>query len=195
MRCDYCLELIALSLEGALSDQETLSLEGHLSECSRCRTELLLQNRIREALQEEVPSGLSSDFTQRVLKRALEVPRPRRASLKWSYLVPAFSLTAATVALLVLGTHVLEPLSSVAAPVREGMSWLVAKTGGPLQEVISFVGSALSDVGARTAQLISQRASSMSKIPQPLASSLLITLLALVPAVLGLHRVFEFLRD
>lgn len=180
MHCSDFVKRIAHRLDGSLPEHEVSLLEKHLSECGRCRAELLLQKKIQEALEEEVHSGLSINFTQRVTERALEVAQAKTRFRRWPYLIPAFALTAVTGVLFFLGTDLSQMFFSAIQPLAGAPAW---------------VGNAMADALAGTGDLLAERASLLSRLPQPAVNSLLLTLLATLPAILGLYKVFAFLRE
>jgi len=187
VHCSDYVELIIKKLGGSLPENKAALLERHLSECARCRAELLLQSKIQKALQMEAHSGLSADFTKHVTERVLGVAQAEKRLLRlrrWPYLVPAVALTAVTAAVFFSGTDLLQVLSSAIEPLTGAASGAAAG-----------IGNAVADGLARAGELINERASSLPRIPQPLVNSLLFTLLTTVPAILGLYKVFAFLRD
>ena len=81
MKCSDYIEWIGQRLDGSLPRERFAELEGHLTECRRCRAEYALQKKIMRALKQDEPGGLSADFTQRVMSRTLEIAQARTCRL------------------------------------------------------------------------------------------------------------------
>ena len=72
-RCTEIQELIAWYIEGVLSREEERTVAAHLSECERCRDDLVTTMRLRSdvrAIVGEAP-GLASRLRDRVTRQAL----------------------------------------------------------------------------------------------------------------------------
>jgi anti-sigma factor RsiW len=162
-------------------------LEEHLSGCHRCRAELLLQNKILDALTEEMPYGLAADFTQRVSEKALDIrPRERKPLLAqvWPQLVPAFAFAVGVAVLVFLGDDLVRVLSSVAGPA----------TGPVAGPIASFV-DAVTGLFSGAADFPQEYIPWLDRLSPALLNAIFATLLGSVPAVWGFHRVHAFLRD
>ena len=60
---------------------------------------------------------------------------------------------------------------------------------------VIWAGSAIVDVLVHVGDSLGEQTSSLQGLPEPLTSSLLVTVLATASAVLGLYKVFAFLRE
>lgn len=71
-RCTQIQELIPWYVEGALSGEEERAVAAHLSECDRCRDDLVTTMRLRldvRAIVDEAP-GLPGRLRDRVIQQA-----------------------------------------------------------------------------------------------------------------------------
>lgn len=86
MECDRYLELLALSLDGALSGEEERELKGHLACCPACRTAGAQLAALRPAFSEleEVPApeGFAQGVMERIRTEAKVVPLFRRSRFR-----------------------------------------------------------------------------------------------------------------
>ena len=181
MNCVDYLELIARDLEGALSASESRELHSHLSHCSRCRAELLLQRTLTEALRDAPPAELSLDFTARVVREALATT-PEKPPL------PIWPIAIAT----------LSVLSAVASAVwGEQLRALLA--AAPVRELFSPALTWMAEVAGRTSSWTSNLPTldmptivpSLGALERLLAASLLSS----VPLIWCFYQVYAFLRE
>jgi anti-sigma factor RsiW len=184
MDCSDFVELIAQKLDGLLPQSKISLLEEHLSECRRCRAELLLQKKLQDVLTENVDSGLPADFTQRVTESVLEGAQAVRRFRRWPYLVPAAALAVVTFLFWLTGADLFDSLSSVTQPLTETVSGGIAQAESAVNEALTRAGSELNE-----------RASLLPQLPQPMLNSLLVSLVAVLSTIMGLYKVFAFLRD
>ncbi len=142
MNCDHYIDWIARRIEGSLSPMELNALQRHLSECPRCRTEVLLQVRIAKSLALPSVSSLPGDFAERVSRRALAHVRAERRAQRWGYLIPV--LANAVVVLLAVTYRAdiasfLAPLfSAFGAAAGTAVRWVgsgVTQASGPTKAV------------------------------------------------------------
>ncbi|MBK6267191.1 zf-HC2 domain-containing protein [Marivirga sp. S37H4] len=68
-----CFELLQLVIDGQATQQQTLELEQHLSDCENCRAEFELSQSIKEGLKSRlkrpsVPSELATSIQSKVLE-------------------------------------------------------------------------------------------------------------------------------
>jgi anti-sigma factor RsiW len=137
MKCSDFVVLIARKLDGTLPERETGQLEAHLSACSRCRAELVLQKKLIHSLKKEIPGRLSGDFTRRVTERAAELAgEERRRRFRLADLLTAIPIAAVATLLIVFG----KDLAVIMAP---AMEVLADTTGGPLAALGNRVADAL----------------------------------------------------
>ena len=67
MDCETTSELMREYLTGTLPEDQRKMLESHLSECSRCRIDLILERKISKALKPSANSPLPTDFAERIV--------------------------------------------------------------------------------------------------------------------------------
>lgn len=183
MECAEYIEWIARRLEGTLTERETRKLDGHLSECSRCRAEAVLQARILETLKKETPSGLSADFTVRVSERVRAVPRAGRFDLRWPALVPSFAAVVAAVLLFVFRNDV----AAVGEPVTEALAVAI---GTPL----AWFGDLLTGLFSGLQAASGQGSEGVMWSYSYLANSLSVVVAAGVAVIWAFSRVRAYLR-
>ena len=184
MHCSDFAEWIAQKLEGTLPEGQARRLDEHLSECTRCRAELLLQRKIRDALSEETHSGLSADFTQLVSGKVLEIAGRERRTGRWVDLVPAFTLGAAAIALILVGADLVRVLPSpgelVSSTIFKPIGWFLQ----------SFFG-----VFAGAVDYLQRQISALGLDPGSLTKTLFIALVGSLPGIWGLHKIVEFIKE
>ena len=184
MRCVLYTQWISRMLDRSLPENELRELEEHLSCCSRCRAELLLQKKIRDALAGPLPPGLSADFTEQVTRKAAALaPRVRRPR-RWPALVPAVALSAAAVALLSLS-----PVLARLVP------WPAESLVGSLLAPVARVWHALFSLLPGPADLGLDRIPALPRSGDPLVATVVALLLAGVSVVWAFRYVFAFLRE
>ena len=184
MDCSGFAEWIAQQLDGALPEREARLLEDHLSVCGRCRAELMLQRKVREALSEETHSGLSADFTQRVSERVAETAKAERDAKKWVDLVPALALGAAAAALLLVGADLVRVLPSPSetwnSAVFKPIAWFLESVVGVLAAAFGFSG---------------ESNGAPAWLSGALARTLFVALVGSLPGVWGLHKIFVYMKE
>jgi anti-sigma factor RsiW len=176
--------LIARRLEGTLPEGDARTLEDHLSVCGRCRAELMLQTKIRDALGEETHSGLSAGFAERVSHSVAEMAEAERDAKKWVSLVPALALGTAAMALFLVGADLIRvlpsPSETLSSAVFKPIGWFLESVASALAGAFGFSGESngapawLSGAFART---------------------LFIALVGSLPGVWGLHKIFVFMKE
>jgi anti-sigma factor RsiW len=184
MRCSQYAVWIARKLDGSLAARNIEELEEHLAHCSRCRAELHLQKKILGSLKQEMPSGLSSGFTQRVSARAVDIARSRRRNLRLPDLVPVLAVAAAAVLLLAFRTD----LARVVPPL---MTAFAESITGPL----ASVGDGVLRVLAALPAIPSEHTAFMDRMYKPLMTSMTAVAVACVAVLWAFSRVRAFLRD
>ncbi len=181
MKCLEYVEWIASELEGSLSHGQSQELQAHLSRCSRCRTELLLQRRLAEALYEEPPEELSPDFTARLMQKALSAAPEKTPIPIWPIVVAALATLVAVASAVwsdQLGAFVASiPVAKFFSP---ALAWLASATEGTFGRV-----SDLPRVGMPTG------VSALGSIEKVVVA----TLLSSVPLVWCFYQVYTFLRE
>jgi len=183
MKCSEYIEWIGQRLDGSLPRDRFAELEEHLTVCSRCRAEYTLQKKIMGALKEGDPSGLSADFTQRVMARTSEIARARKRAERLEPLVPALVFAAAAIVLFIFR-------SEVAGVVGPGMDVLGQVLGGPL----SRLGSALAGVLPATADMSADSSSFVQRVSQPVIILGTTAALAVASAVWAMRKAAAFIR-
>lgn len=142
MKCSDCVVLIARKLDGSLTEGETEQLETHLSECSRCRAELVLQKKLIHSLKQEIPGRLPGDFTRRVTEQAADLARGEsRRRFRLADLLPAIPVAACVVLLVVFGRDI----AGIMAPAMEALADTI---GGPASAFGERVAEALAESSA-----------------------------------------------
>lgn len=184
MNCPDCVERIAQKLDGTLPVHLEAELEEHVSRCSRCRAEWVLQEKIRDALSQEIPSELSPSFTQRVCRRAFEASTAQRRLEKLGDLVPLVPILAGAV----LAFWFRNDLAQIVPPLAETLQTALA---APL----AATSHAVAEFLAGAANLPSEHIPMLERISRPLMTTLTATLVGLVPALWALSRVLAFLRE
>lgn len=134
MKCQDCIEWIALKLDGTLPYGDLEKLDAHIKGCDLCRMELKLQTEIQESLKREMPSGLSSDFTRRVSREALALAGKEKKRWQLPDLVPVFSLAAASILLFVFRSEVAQFLSPATQALGSALAAGGAAAGDAVQE-------------------------------------------------------------
>jgi anti-sigma factor RsiW len=132
MNCDHCVDLIARKLEGSLSAEEERALAGHLADCSACRAELLLEQRIAESLATAPGPALGADFTRRVTAQAFEQDRSWSRAHRWGYFVPVAALAVVVAVAMAFRADI----AALLAP-------LVGGVGGTIGAAVRWIGVAL----------------------------------------------------
>lgn len=184
MDCSDYTEWIARKLEGSLQVSAERELDAHLSECSRCRADLLLQSRIQEALAQEMPSGLSAGFSERVSLKAQRLAAAEKRAERWANLIPVIAFSGLAVVLILLRGSLLQMFSPT-----------VGSLGGALGAPVNAVGGAFLDLVARIAHLPAEHMSALEQVSRPLITTLSATLIGIIPAFWGLSRVVAFLSE
>ena len=184
MHCSDFAEWISQKLDGVLSEGNGRALEEHLSGCSRCRAELLLQQKICDALSEERHSGLSADFTQVVSEKVVEIAKAERDARRWVSLVPAFALGAVAVALLLVGADLLRVLPSPAqflsGAVFKPIGWFLQSVGGSLAGAFG---------------LSHESGGGPAWLSGAFARTLFVALVCSLPGIWGLHKIVVFIKE
>jgi len=183
VKCSDYIEWIGQRLDGSLPGDRFAELEEHLAVCSRCRAEYTLQKKITAALKEDVPSGLSSDFTQQVMARALDISKARKRAEKLEPLVPALVFAAAAIVLFIFR-------SEVAGVVGPGMDVLAEVLGGPL----SRLGSAFAGVIPGTMDMSADSTSFVQQVSQPIIILGTTAALVLASAVWAMRKAASLIR-
>lgn len=144
MKCaDYAV-WIALKIDGALGADKEKELENHLTTCARCRADLMLQSRIHDALKQEMPSGLSQDFTERVSERALALTEREKRFIRLPDLAPVFGFAVGIILLLVFRTQVANSL----VPLMQSFGNLLGAGAGAVGETVLAMGERLPELPA-----------------------------------------------
>ncbi len=180
--CHEFVELIMQHLDALLSPELTAQLETHLAGCAVCRAELLLQERIRDALTEEVHPRLSVDFTNVVTRKALEAARPLHRRSPWLSLVPSFGLLAVTLLLFALQNDF-----------RTMLHAALGSTLGALAAAAGGVGQVFSRLLPATGGTPGPNLANLGVIAEPAMVALLL-LVCVLPVVWCFRRVGEVLR-
>ena len=142
MRCSDCVILIAGKLDGTLTDHEKEQLETHLSQCARCRAELVLQKKLVHALKLDTPGTVSSDFTRRVTGQAARLSgEERRRRFRLADLLPVIPVAVGAALLVIFG----KDLAAIVAPAMEVVA---DATGGPLAAFGNRFAEALAGLSA-----------------------------------------------
>jgi anti-sigma factor RsiW len=184
MDCSQCVDWTAPKLGGTLDERRMRELEEHLGECGRCRAELLLQEKIQAALSEDIPSGLSSDFTRRVCERTLAIA-PRAGVIRlWPALLPAAAATLAAALALFLGGEVISEISSWGGPAFDSLRPPVVQVGEALLAGLTTV-----------AGLLRVNVGPLGGLSPALATALVLTLASSLAAGWGLYQISAFLRE
>jgi anti-sigma factor RsiW len=183
MRCSDCVAYISRRLDGSLTPDMFAELEEHLAVCSRCRAEYALQKKIVGELKEDAPSGLSPDFTSRVMARTLEISRARKRAERLEPLVPALVFAAAAIVLFIFRTEV----SGVLGP---GMSAVGQVLGGPLSQI----GSALAGLMPATMNVSAESSSFVQRVSQPVIIIGTTAALAMAAAVWAVKKAAMLIR-
>jgi anti-sigma factor RsiW len=183
MKCSDCIEWIGQRLDGSLPRDRFAELEEHLAACSRCRAEYTLQKKIVGALKEGAPSGLSQNFTQRVMARTLEISRARKRAEKMEPLVPALVFAAAAIVLFIFR-------SEVAGVVEPGMDALAEVLGGPL----SRLGDAFAGPIPGTMDMSAGSTSFVQRVSQPVIILGTTAALTVAAAVWAMRKAAHLIR-
>jgi anti-sigma factor RsiW len=156
MNCHDCIALISRRLSGLISEPERQELERHLSECSACRAELRLQQRIHEALSEPVPPVLADDFAERVMRRALAEARREGRARTLGYLLPVFANAAALILVILYSGQIARALAPSFGAIGEGVAAGFAWLGNGVGEALRGMGRTESRAGGLVGQAASQ---------------------------------------
>jgi anti-sigma factor RsiW len=183
MNCSDYIVWISQRLDGSLPRDRFADLEEHLAACTRCRAEYRLQKKIIGALKEDAPSGLTPDFTQRVMARAMELSRARKRAQRLEPLLPALVFAAAALVLFIFR-------SQVADIVGPGMDVLVDFLGGPL----SRVGSAIAGLLPGAPDMAADSTSFVQRVSQPVIILGTTAALLLAAAVWAMRKAADLLR-
>lgn len=100
MDCRAIEELMSLSIDGMLNDEEQQQLNTHLEECSECREIYALYQSVQATLADEEPASLPERFHDDLMNRIREekvVPLKRRFHYK------QWNIAAAVVILIAFG--------------------------------------------------------------------------------------------
>jgi anti-sigma factor RsiW len=184
MNCFDYAAWIAQKLDGSLSGDRLKKLEEHMAKCGRCRAELILQQRIHDSLKQEMPSGLSADFTQRVSKQALAIAGRQRRVLRLPDLVPVFALAAGAILLVVYSAD----LARVLPPLMQSFAGAVETSAISLREAILAL-------VARLPELPSGQITSMGRFFTPMMTLLTASAAACIAVFWSFSRVRAFLRS
>ncbi len=180
--CHEYVELIMQHLDGLLTPERTAQLETHLAGCAVCRAELLLQERIRDALTEEVHPRLSVDFTNVVTQKALDAAKPLKRRSPWPSLAPSFGLLTVTLLLFILQNDFRTMLHAALGP-----------TLGALASAAGGVGHVFSQLLPATGGTSGGYLANLEGIAEPAMVTMLL-LVCVLPVVWCFRRVGEFLK-
>ena len=183
MKCSDYIDWIGRRLDGSLPRDRFAELEEHLTVCSRCRAEYRLQKKIVGALMEDEPSGLSADFTHRVMARAREISRARKRAQKLEPLVPALVFAAAAIVLFIFR-------GEIAGVVGPGM----AAMGHILRGPISYLGSALAGLFPDAMNVTAESSSFVQRVSQPVIIMGTTAALVLMSVVWAMRKAAALLR-
>jgi anti-sigma factor RsiW len=184
MLCSEYAIWIARKLDGSLAAGNLKELERHLARCSRCRAELYLQQSILGSLKQEMPSGLSTDFTQRVSARALDMARSRRRILRLPDLVPVLAVASAAVLLLVFRTNLADVIPPLMTAFAESVS-------GPL----GLVGDGVLRLLAALPEIPSEHVAFMGRVYEPLMTTMTAAAVACAAVLWSYSKVRAFLSE
>ena len=102
MNCENYTELISAALDGELSYEEELKLDGHLAVCPQCRAlmkELSVLNLALEESAEEVPEGFARRVMDAVAETKQTPAKGKNTGRRWQKLLAS----AAVLAIVVVG--------------------------------------------------------------------------------------------
>jgi anti-sigma factor RsiW len=184
MRCGDYIEWIARKLEGTLPEPQACELDEHLTRCSRCRAEILLQKRLMATLAQEPASELPADFTELVVHRAREIALEETRVPVWPTMLAALALVAGVTAVALAGADQLRALGSLSGSISR-----------PLSPALAWIADAMGRVFGRASDLPTVQIPPMAPLSGTLERALAATLLASVPLVWGFYQVYAFLRD
>ena len=183
MNCSDYAVWIARKLEGSLSGDEMMKLEDHMAVCGRCRAELILQQRIHESLKQEMPSGLSADFTRRVSEQALALAGRQKRSLRLPDLVPVFALAAGVILLIVFSAD----LARVLPPMMQSFGKILETSSASLGEAVLVLLANLLDVP-------SEQVTHIGRVFTPMMTLMMTGVVASVAVLWSFSRVRAYLR-
>ncbi|MCK4548452.1 MAG: zf-HC2 domain-containing protein [Candidatus Eisenbacteria sp.] len=184
MKCSDYVQWIAQEVDGTLPGSHERELQAHLSGCSRCRAELLLQRRILEALAQEVPSELPADFTRRVSEKALARARVEKRSRWFASLAPAFAFAVGIALLWMLRAD----LARVLLPATDALADTLAAP-------VIWMGHAILGGLARISDFPSEHLQVFERVSGPLVTTLTVTILSAIPALWAFLRAIAFLKE
>jgi|GEM_PF-1031471 len=184
MNCARYAEWIARKLEGTLPRDLAHRLDVHLAGCARCRAELALQRRIEHALSQPQPSGLPADFTQKVCRRAFRASASRRRLDRFVDLIPALAFSTATLTVFLLRHELALALPSLLEPL-----------GGVLASPVAGITNAILGFLAWIANLPAEHIPVLERLSRPVLTTLVATLLGIVPLLWALVNVIGFLKE
>lgn len=98
--CDEVLELISAKLDGALTEEETARLDGHLARCPECRALLTDLEAIQTAMPRDLsepPAGLKDSIMDQIrAEKVVALPTKRKVRWKsWASLAAALAIVLA----------------------------------------------------------------------------------------------------
>ena len=183
MKCSDCIDWIGQRLDGSLTRDRFAELEEHLTVCSRCRAEYMLQKKIAAALKQDAPSGLPADFTRRVMARTSEIDRARRRAERLEPIVPALVFAAAAIVLFIFRTE-------VAGVIEPGMDALAQVLGGP----VSRLGGVFAGLIPGGADMTADPTSFVQRVSQPVIIMGTTAALAVAATVWAMKKAAALLR-
>jgi anti-sigma factor RsiW len=139
MNCHDGIGLVSRKLSGLISETERRELERHLAECSGCRAELRLQQRIHEALSEPAPSALPAGFGERVSRLALAQAKRESRTRTLGYLLPVFANAVILVLVILYNGQIARALAPSFGAIGEasatGLAWIGNGIGEALRDM------------------------------------------------------------
>jgi anti-sigma factor RsiW len=117
MNCSDFVTWIARKVEGSLTPEQLTELDSHLSVCSQCRAELILQKKIAASLKQEPLATLPADFAERVSSLAFHTAKQDERSYRVRFLAPLVAATLIAVVTFLLRGEIAQvvPTGSQAA--------------------------------------------------------------------------------
>lgn len=106
MDCNRSNELISLSLDDMLTDQEQIELNEHLESCDQCKEDYTLYQSIQEGLGEieevELPVGFHEELMGRIEKTSVDPVQEDKVTPLWQRLNRRYINVAAAFVLVVV---------------------------------------------------------------------------------------------
>jgi anti-sigma factor RsiW len=184
MKCSDCVVLIGSKLDGTLSPDLERDLDAHLSSCSRCRAELVLQAKIGRCLAEMPPSSLAPGFAQRVSRLAVATERYEGRTRLLRRLVPAVAYAAGVALLIIFRTDIARVLPEASTSLA-----------GVIDVSMVRLGSVLSGVMPAPARIHAEQIPFMATLANVLGSNLVAAGMACAAVLWASRRAIAFLRD